>query len=96
MTKNQQKLKDYYSERLNADIPLSFEEWGKLSRRNKEIYEECVAEKKIKEVALLSYFLSDTLKGGTLAVEAVWDILPETTQDAYIKKWGKINAQRSE
>lgn len=87
-----ENLRDYYADRLNAGIPLTLEEWDKLTPINKELWEEAITQFRIKEIALKSHFLADTLTGGTLAVEAVWEMLPEDVQDTYLKKWGKKNA----
>lgn len=86
------QLKEYFIRRLNAGIPLTVEEWENLSLGNQDVWEEVFQEFKLKSLALQAHYIADTLAGGTLAVETVWDILPENVQDEYLKKWGKQNA----
>jgi len=91
-----EKLLTYFANRLNAGLPLTLKEWEKLSEVNREIWEEAYTQYKVKDLAITAHFIADSIKGGTLAIEAVWDILPEDVQDAYVKKWGELNAERSE
>lgn len=90
-----ENLAQYFADRLNAGLPLTLTEWKKLSATNREIWEQCYTEYQLKRIALESHYLADTLAGGTLAVETVWDILPEEVQNKYLSKWAVKNAEQS-
>lgn len=89
-----QKLWDRFVERLNAGLPLTLGEWNKLGVASKEVWEACYSEWRIKNVALQSHFIADTMMGGRLATEAVWDILPTAVQEKFLNLWSKENAKQ--
>jgi hypothetical protein len=94
MNKAEQELREYYTNRLNAGLPLTLLEWDILSDLNRAIWVQTLADFKLKELAITARFIADSIQGGTLAIEAVWDTLPETVQDKYLKQWSQENAKR--
>lgn len=93
MKKKIDALRDYFAKRLNAGIPLTLEEWQKLSDLNKAIWEDAYAEYIFKRDAFKAHLLSDAIKGGRIAVKIVWDLLDEKTQELYLLKWQVEDAQ---
>lgn len=85
-------LKDYFIKRINAGLPLTLEEWGALEDNCKDVWEETYQEYVMKSHALQAHYIADTLAGGRLAVDTIFDILPEKIQDEYMKKWSLENA----
>ena len=88
------ELRGGFADRLNAGLPLTLEEWRALGDNSKDVWEECYTEWQLKTVALNAHFLADSIKGGTLAVEAVWDILPANVQDRYLAAWSTKNVNK--
>lgn len=88
------KLKSYYAKRLAAGLPLTLDEWGRLSALNKALWESVLTEHTMKMQALQAYMTADAIAGGTIAVEVVWELLPEKVQDAWLVKWGKANVNK--
>lgn len=86
-------LRSAYADRINAGLPLTLEEWKALSKDCKDVWEECLAESQMIKTAMLAHFIADSMAGGTLAVEAVWEILPAEVQGRYVAAWSRKNAQ---
>ena len=84
-----------FADRLNAGLPVTLEEWREMSDASKDVWEECYAEWHLKNIALQAHFLADSIRGGTLAIEAVWDILPSNVQDKYLAAWSTKNADKN-
>ena len=92
---NVDALHSGFADRLNAGLPLTLEEWRAMDDASKDVWEECYAEWHLKNIALKAHFLADSIRGGTLAVEAVWDILPEHIQNKYLTAWSTKNADQN-
>lgn len=89
------KLHAGFADRLNAGLPITLEEWRAMQDDSKDVWEECYAEWHLKNIALTAHFLADSIRGGTLAIEAVWDILPENVQNKYLAAWSTKNADQN-
>lgn len=89
------ELRELYINRLNAGLPLTLEEWEKLGDSGREVWEHCLTEYRLKNHALQAHYLADSMRGGTLAIETVWDILPEEVQERFQRHWSKQNAEQN-
>jgi len=87
-------LRELFINRLNAGLPVTLKEWEELGNAGKEVWEHCLTEYRLKNHALQAHYLADSMMGGTLAIETVWDILPEEVQDKFQRHWSKLNAEQ--
>lgn len=87
-------LRELFIERINAGLPLTLKEWEDLDDNSKEVWEAVLSEYRLKNIALEAHYLADSVMGGTLAIETVWDILPEEVQDRFQRHWSKLNAKQ--
>lgn len=88
-------LRTAFIERVNAGLFVSLEEWNTFGAEAKEVWEEIYTENLLKRVALEAHFIADSMRGGTLAIEAVWDVLPEDVQNKYLTAWSSQNAAQN-
>ena len=95
LNKDTELLYQIFVNRLNAGLPLTLAEWSELGKSSKEIWETCYQDWRIKDKAINALYIGEVVNGGTLAVEAVWDILPEDVQAQYLKIWSKQNAEQN-
>lgn len=86
-------MRDYFAKRLNAGLPLSLEEWQKLSPVNQALWEDSYAEYLFKRDAFKAHLLADAVRGGRIAIKIVWDLLDEKTQELYLTAWAVEDAK---
>ncbi len=88
------ELRELFIERVNAGLPLRLSEWRVLGENAKKVWEAVFTEYRLKNLALEAHYLADSMVGGTLAIETVWDILPEEVQERFQRHWSKQNAKQ--